>query len=804
MLCSGRQGLFRFRGDEYDNYMTDDTENLLANQTYCAWEDRSGRLWAGTAAGLREAVNGRLVRPVAPDPVIDVPVYAFLEDAEGRVWYGTERGVLRRDGDETAFFGMGEGLLGSDVNRDALQLDSHGRVWIGTEGGVSRYDHRLDLPKLEPPRVELVALEAAGELRPLDAPFDLGVGQGSFTVHYAGLSFVDEARLKFRTRLEGVDDLWSEPHVSPLRQERFSNLSHGSYRFHVQAVGPDGQLSDIASSPPLVIRPYFWQRGWVRVMMILSAALMLWILVSALNGQRYTQRLRREVRARTRDLAASEDLLRHESERLVAVLEHISDGVMTLDGERAVILCNPSCERITRLGSERMRGRPLAEVLPEVAIWLDSSPADELRTSPEMMVQTSGAGELWLELAAASMPDPDSESGGVVLVLRDVTRRRQDRHERVRAQRLESLGVLAGGIAHDFNNLLMAIIGNASLLSEECDLDEAGLESVRGVLTAGQRAQQLTGSLLTFARGGTPARRRLALADVVRDAMELVSGGGAVRMEADLPDGLPHVMADPAQLGQVVSNLLLNARQAMTGDGAIRIRARRIDGPLEGLDGVRFVRLRIEDDGPGLEPEIIDRIFEPYFSTKETGSGLGLAIVYSVVQRHGGAIHVESPPGGGAVFEIDLPALSAHDEPDDDGEGAGREAAAPPVSRVLVLDDDASVREVIRRHLIASGVAVVSAPGASEALSIFDHEAKAGRSFDAVILDMILPGGPGGPEVFAELQAFDPDVVGIVISGYTDDPVMTDPGHHGFAAALAKPFGREELMAALEQALRPA
>jgi CheY-like chemotaxis protein len=385
----------------------------------------------------------------------------------------------------------------------------------------------------------------------------------------------------------------------------------------------------------------------------------------------------------------------------------------------------------------------------------------------------------------------------------------------LKTSKLESVGVLAGGIAHDFNNVLTAILGNVLLARMDLRPEEPAERRLAEAEKACLRAKDLTQQLLTFARGGEPVRKTTSIGDLVREAVSLALRGSNARCEFALPGDLWPVDVDPGQMAQVLNNLVINAQQAMPQGGVIRIRAANVpDGHTDRRHSHApqpgpHVRISVEDHGVGIPEENLAKVFDPYFTTKEQGSGLGLAIAYSVVTKHGGRIAVESRVGIGTTFLIDLPASSprraearpAATEPQAREEAAASAAAGRERARILVMDDEAPVKEVLGAMLDRFGYEPEFARDGAEALAMYRAARDSGRPFDAVILDLTIPGGMGGKDTIHKLLEIDPQVRAIVASGYSDDPVMADFRRYGFRGVVPKPFRFEDLRAILIRVL---
>ncbi len=386
----------------------------------------------------------------------------------------------------------------------------------------------------------------------------------------------------------------------------------------------------------------------------------------------------------------------------------------------------------------------------------------------------------------------------VRMILHDVTARKKHEEERQKAEKLESIGVLAGGIAHDFNNLLTGILGNLSIAR----VRGAGAADVQQNLSRAEkaclRARDLTQQLLIFSKGGAPVRKATSIADILRESVEFSLRGSNVRCEFDLQDDLPPVDIDEGQIAQVLNNLVINADQAMSDGGTLRVEARTAEvgqgDPLPIRPG-RYVRVTVSDTGIGIPKEALPRIFDPFYTTKEKGSGLGLTTAYSILRHHDGMITADSEPGEGTTFFLYLPV----------SKGAVPGDAKPTVDsrkrRVLVMDDEEMVREVALEylgHLGYEGEAVVSG---EEAVAAYRGARDEGHPYSAVIMDLTIPGGMGGKEAVRRLRDLDPDVRAIVSSGYSNDPVMADPRNFGFRGVIAKPYRIRELGEAIDQVL---
>jgi two-component system cell cycle sensor histidine kinase/response regulator CckA len=363
----------------------------------------------------------------------------------------------------------------------------------------------------------------------------------------------------------------------------------------------------------------------------------------------------------------------------------------------------------------------------------------------------------------------------------------------LKAQKLESLGILAGGIAHDFNNLLTSVIGNLSLMELYARSGKDVIGLLEETRNASQQTKSLTQQLLTFSKGGEPVRKQVCISKLVRDAVRFALSGSRVRYELSTPDDLWWAEIDEGQIHQVINNLLINAEQAMPRGGELEVSAENVVVQANDtlpLKGGKYVKISIRDHGVGIPEKFLDRIFDPYFSTKPQGSGLGLAITYSVVRKHKGHINVESELGVGTTFHLYLPASDRQifvlEEMKEERPRTGR-------GRVLLMDDQPDIRKMVKRMLTHLGYQVEVAGNGQEAIALYQEAVKSPEAFDAVILDLTIPGGMGGKEVIQKLREIDPQVKAIVSSGYANEAVMSDYEQYGFRGVVAKPYEIKEL-----------
>ncbi len=376
-----------------------------------------------------------------------------------------------------------------------------------------------------------------------------------------------------------------------------------------------------------------------------------------------------------------------------------------------------------------------------------------------------------------------------------------------RAQKLESVGLLAGGIAHDFNNLLTGVLANVSLAQSFVEPNDRVAHRLVEVEKATVRAQGLTQQLLTFSKGGRPVKKVLAVGELAREAAAFALTGTKAICAFRSADDLRTAAVDPGQVAQVVSNMVINAEQAMPRGGTVTVTCENAEvSEASGLplSPGPYLRITIADRGCGIPEENLPQIFDPYFTTKAGGSGLGLTVSYAVVKQHDGHIHVESTPGQGSAFSIYLPADGGPSE-----ETAASEPSSPIAAvrcngrkpRILLMDDEAMIRDVAGELLLLQGFGALTVADGREAVEAYGEAREQGEPFDVVILDLTVPGGMGGLEAVRRIREIDPEVRAIVSSGYSGDPVMAEYARYGFRGRIAKPYRMSEFLRTLGEVL---
>jgi PAS domain S-box-containing protein len=515
---------------------------------------------------------------------------------------------------------------------------------------------------------------------------------------------------------------------------------------------------------------------------------------------RANEQLVQEIAARR----ASEASLRESEEKFRSLAEKSPNMVFINQGGR-VVFASEACESVLGYSREELcapgfdfRCLIAPDSLRVVGQMFARHAAGEEVTPYEYGLLTKDGRRL--DAINASRLIAFGGKPAILGVVTDITQQRRAEEELAKVARLDSIGLLAGGIAHDFNNILTAVLGCLGL-AQATARPNPGLEDVlRDAERATLRARDLTRQLLTFSKGGAPVKETASVAELVRESATFAARGTRVRLTFTLPEDLWSADLDVGQMSQVIGNLVLNSIQAMPEGGVIDIACANVrlgPGEVVPLEEGRYVAISVRDQGGGITPEHLGRIFDPYFTTKTGGSGLGLTTAYSIVTRHGGALQAVSAVGEGSTFRVYVPASDGKPEAREEGtvELTGAQG------RVLVMDDNDMVREVAVALLETLGYQAEGARDGRAAINRYVAEKKSSAPFDLVIMDLTVRDGMGGVEAVSELKRIDPDVRAIVSSGYSNDPALSSPESYGFCGRLAKPFKIEEIASAVAEAL---
>jgi two-component system cell cycle sensor histidine kinase/response regulator CckA len=488
----------------------------------------------------------------------------------------------------------------------------------------------------------------------------------------------------------------------------------------------------------------------------------------------------------------------------------LAEGVLITDSRRRIVFANATAARLLHADSASLRGQPVGDVLHLVRRQTQA-PADD---PVDLALSGVGALPLYSDDALAARPDgqpptpvvwtaraafaSDGVPQGVVIVFRNPEEMTLTPEELVKANRFESLGLLAGEIAHDINNLLTTVLGAVSMGRDNRDYTALG-DAEQACLTA----KALTKQLLAFAKGSGGTQVVCAPKGILEDAVKMASAGSSAAIVLQVADDIHPVQVDRSQILQVFQNLIINALQAMPApphQARVLVRAANAtlaEGQVPALVAGEYVEFEVRDNGSGIPPEHVEKIFDPFFTTKKHGTGLGLATVLSIVRKHGGQVALDTQVGVGTAFTVYIP------KTDGPLEVQARRAASLRfgTGRILFMDDDANISTLTGKMLESLDYKYDLARDGDEALALYRRYLNIGRPYDAVILDLNVVGAMGGEACFTEMRKLDPEVRAIVASGYDNDDIARKFLDQGFCGYLTKPYRVSDLGKVLKTVL---
>ena len=810
------RGLYRLEKNQFLHWGR--SNGLPGNRVSSVYVDHAGFLWCGIFGHGLICIHGGHIVSVQGFPASVAG--SIIEDGLGWFWFDSDLGILRASTDQLhraiqrpwpradfVAFDNSDGLYSADCSegfQPSVTLDDAGHLWFATISGVVTVDpSQIQINTNPPPMViEHISYRdksgAPHSLPPNAArPAVLRPGSFDLVFDFAALSYSVPEREHYRYRLAGLNDEWM-PFLNH-HTLTYPRLLPGNYQLQIKA-GNNNSTNDLANDPGAVfsfrISPYFWQTLWFRILM--------WLGLACLGGlavwQLTTAQLRRQIKNLEQQRA-----LERERARLATVMEATSDLVAFADNTGKLLHLNPAGRKLLGLdGASDLTGLTIARMHPKWAAQLvteEGIPTARLHGTweGETVLMRRDGHEIPVTQTIMAHHGPMGGDSFLSTIARDISERKraEQASERLQAQllqaqKMESVGRLAGGIAHDFNNMLQVILGNADLALEESTAGSQLHLELLEIQKSATRSAELTSQLLAFARKQVIRPQELNLNQTVEGTSKMLQRliGENIELVLHLGENLWPVRMDPSQVTQVLTNLAINARDAINGQGRLVIEVTNVvlsqHQALVDAEVVpgEFVLLSVRDNGQGMGPEVLDHLFEPFFTTKDIGkgTGLGLATVFGIVKQNRGLIQVDSTPGQGSTFRIYFPRSVANNM------NSPTTAQVPKPTRgtetILIVEDEENILHLVVLTLRKHGYHVLAALTPEAALN---QEAAHNGKIDLLITDIVMP-GMNGKELKEKLAANQPRMKSLFMSGYTAEVIAQHGPLEAGLNFLQKPF----------------
>jgi PAS domain S-box-containing protein len=781
-------------------------------------EDDAGNLWIGTYGGGINKLDPRTEQWTAyteSDGLTNNTVFGLLKDSRGYLWISTYSGVSCFDPAAQTFrnYTTVSGLQSEEFNLNSSFRDKDGTMLFGGHGGFTIFHpEKIRVNSFVPP-VYVTSMSIFNKHVQWDTvmtmkhhivlPYD----ENSFSFDFVALNFRKSELNRYKYKLEGFDTEWSP--ATTERKASYTNLVPGEYVFRVIGSNNDDVWNTAGTSVTIIITPPFWKTWWAYLLYVIGFGWMVFGIMHV-ERKRHTTKLfiERQQFEKERLEKINTEIVQ-ERILLRTVIDNIPMAVYAKDAEgRRVITNSVDLANINKSESEVL-GRTDRELLPPDLA--ERSMADDMSViangtlviDREECITNDAGDSRWLLTSKIPWRDKEGKIVGLVGVALDITDRKRLEQQLLQSQKLEGVGTLAGGIAHDFNNLLAMVLGSAELLQRQLADHPELKKYVDRIIEASERGTSISRQLLIFSRPDEAELKPISLSHTISELKEMLKHflPKSISIETEIQADNAIIMGDAGQIHQALLNLALNAGDAMKNTGRLTIK--EFDVPPEVMKkrftmehAGGYIAVSVADTGVGMDEKTRQRIFDPFFTTKAPGkgTGLGLGIVHGIVKNHHGVIFVESTPGQGSTFTLYFPVLP-HEEKT--VVAAGTRAEHRQCARILVVDDELLLRELLSEFLGGLGYTVLLAANGSEALDIFRAQRD---SIDMVITDLGMP-GMGGEELFRQLHRIDPAVKVVVSSGYLDGTTKENLLRMGIKNVLIKPFKMGEIDGAIRSIL---
>jgi PAS domain S-box-containing protein len=793
---------------------------LSDNRIRYLYEENDGTMWIGTRGGLNayDRTMKRFTRYTTKEGLPNNVIYGIVSDNEGYLWISTNYGLSKFDRAKNTFrnYDVNDGLQSNEFNQGACLKSSSGELFFGgTNGFNCFYPERIaDNPHIPP--IVLTDFKIFDKRKKLESSISgiqeivIPYEDDFFSFEFSALDFSHPAKNQYAYQLVGFDKDWI--YSGTRRYASYTSLDGGTYTFRVKGSNNDGVWNEEGASVNITITSPLWKSWWAYLFYILSLSGLVIALIRWRTRKHVTQ-----LEAQEKELEHDRLLLKHlQAEQTLRkseakyqeIFDESEDVIFITTPDGKFVDVNPAGVKLFGYDSKE----EMIEIVSSHDLFLNNNDRiafkNELEAkgfvkNKELVLRRKDGKQIIVMETSTVVRDDHGTVQYYRGIIRDITDQKRLEQQLIQVQKLDSLGRLAGGVAHDFNNVLTMITSAAQMMQPLTAADEKLSRYTKMIVEASMRGASISKQLLLFARSEKLELKPISLSHIVQEVKQLLEHtlpkSISVVTEVTADEAL--IMGESAHLHQVLVNLSINAKDAMPNGGIITIRINtvgkeRIQNKYPSITDERFVVLSVQDNGVGIKPETVQKIFEPFFSTKERGkgAGLGLAIVHGIVQSHRGFIEVESEEGKGTSFTIYFPAVSSRnyyqDVPQNGETPRGTET-------ILVVDDESIIRELLAEMLTVHGYTVIPASNGVEALAAYKSNAE---KISLVISDLGMP-TMGGNELFFHLKKLNSDIKLILASGYLEHSSKTEMLENGIKRVVTKPFHIEEVLTTIREVL---
>jgi PAS domain S-box-containing protein len=780
-------------------------EHTINNNVYSLLKTKSGEILVGTLGGLCK-ISGGKIQPLQGERNFRYSVYSLVQDIKGNLWMGTDRGVAKWNGKNYKFFSRNLGLIGEEVNRNAMAFDNEGVLWVGTNGGLNKYNRFFDKETVFaiPPKVQILSISNGEQVKlfPFKNPM-LQFNAGSFDIKLRVISFINETQNKFVYRLNDGDWKLVTYPFKPSVTTGF--LKTGKYSFSFKGINANGIESQEVVSPVVIVKRPKILSLVMKILFGVFVAVIGWLLFSRYLARKRAKELEWKIQERVKELEESNKKYRE-------LFEGSFDGIFYADSDGKFLDVNKAF--LSLFGY-----RTKAEALKSIGVkvhYVDIKDREKLLTALHekgfvnnycLQMRTIDKVKKSVSLAIVLLKNSNGEIIGYRAIVRDLTENEKLRDKLARAQKMEAIGLLAGGVAHDLNNSLAGLTTYPEILMTKIPKNSELRKPLEIIQKSGEKAAAMVEDLLTMARRGIGVRETLNINSVIEEYTEsptfdkLKSYHKYVEFEFNLFEGVANIKGSKVHINKCIMNLVSNAAESIAKEGKVIVKTLncKVTEKITKYDTIpqgNYVVLSVSDNGSGISEQDLQRIFEPFYTKKvmgKSGTGLGMGVVWATVKDSKGYIDVISREGEGTTFELYFPATS------EDIEVATHSvdiASLRGSEKLLVVDDIEEQRDGAKLILDKLGYAVTVISSGEKAVELLKI-----KQFDLILLDMIMDPGIDGVETYKRIKKTAPNQKVIIVSGFAEGEQLDAIKQMGISIIVKKPYKIKELAFAVRKAL---